>query len=822
MKLNDFLLAYFTSDYYEPLRMSELADRFGLQGEARLEFYRLIDQMLDEEKIKMSKRGRIKAYHRVLAQDETNPPLEMWEKAPDFDVSFAAPVAKIQNQQEHQKQEEIEKPSASENASGSASERPSDLPSDLIVGQLRGNPKGFAFLIPDDTSIEDVFIRGDQLQGALHGDRVAIRVTEDADPASDRNATGEVVKILERNQEPVVGLFQKEDGYGFVVPDRKQNFIDIYVAEENAMGAQDQDKVIVEIQKVDPQQKNPEGRIVEVIGRMGEKGVDITSVARQFDLPYVFSPEALQEAEDLPEEVDPSERRGRKDLRKKFTVTIDGADAKDFDDAISVERRGKYYNLYVHIADVSHYVKEGSALDLDAYERGNSVYLLDRVIPMLPEKLSNGLCSLNPGVERLAMTTQVTLDEDGTILDHQFYPSVIVSDHRLVYDDVSDYIEHGRIFNDDDRLYEALDVMHEIYQRLAEKREERGTLDFEFPETSIQLDENGVPVQIGLEERRVANRIIEEFMILNNVVVGTAFLEKKLPFIYRVHEAPEAEHVERLNRALSTFHYDPVSEEPAPAELRRILDRSVGTKEHGILNMLVLQSMTKAEYRAEALLHYGLAVAQYSHFTAPIRRYADLIAHRLLKALLDGTPQTGEDLTKKLAKQSAHISETERKAEEAERDVVDMKSAEYMQQFIGQAFDGIITSLTNFGVFVMLENTVEGLAHFRDMTDDYYSYDEEHLVVRGERNHRELHYGDAVRVLLVGANPLLREIDFHLVGFSGDGQTPRRSAPKRSRSRSLDRAPAMPGQKKRNRNRKNAEGRQRNRLSNRGRHRKKR
>ena len=832
MELREFLLSYFTSAQYEPLRTRELADRFGLEGEARIAFYNTIDAMLEEEVIKMSKRGKIKAY--ALPEHE-----ESSARHKDKTEQKAA----LNTKKEHKPEVLPEKKTASELEAKEAKtsekrekkQKAKEAPAkeqDPLIGKLTGNAKGFAFFISAVEGQEDVFISPDDLNGAIHGDTVRIAITEKADPDAGRNANGRVVAILSRNTDPIVGMYEKQNGYGYVLPDKKSFFRDIYVSDADAMGASDGDKVILRLLPPEENEGNPSGRIIEVLGPAGAKGVDITAVARQFELPYEFSEETIKEAEALPEEVDKREFRGRRDLRNTFTVTIDGADAKDFDDAISVEKRGKYYILYVHIADVSHYVKPGSALDRDAYERGNSVYLLDRVIPMLPEKLSNGLCSLNPGEERLAMTTQMTLDAEGNVVDHQFYPSVIRSDHRLVYDAVSDYLEEGKRFDEDEALFAHLDMMATLYRLLAQKRRERGTLDFDFPETTVVLNEQGVAVDVKLADRRIANRIIEEFMILNNVVVGTTFFRKKLPFIYRVHAEPKAEDIERLNSALMAFHYEPIEMEPEPSRIRAILEQAKGQKEEGILNMFVLQSMSKAIYSPKPTMHYGLAEEHYSHFTAPIRRYSDLIAHRLLKALLSGNPVTDEAVKKELFIRCEHISLTEQKAEEAERDVVAMKCAEYMQRYIGQEFTGQITSLTNFGVFIRLPNTVEGLAHFRDMTDDYYSYDEDRMVIRGERNHRELHYGDEVRVLVAAANPLLREIDFHLPDFvqeegqrnkpsEADRQTHHRGAhPSRAfRHRSEERPKNFKGAKtsRANQPRKKGVSRRRHPLSNRSR-----
>lgn len=823
MKLNDFLLSYFSSENYVPMRVSELANAFGLEGEARLEFYDVIDAMLEAETIKMTKRGRVKAYAAAVREKkETHLEKEVPLFSANSTSASASGKAVASGEPEefgvHTEPEMLSEDMPSGTEGGAVDEKSGatsheDAPNPM-VGRLQGNARGFAFFLSDAKEQEDVFIRSEDLHGALHGDRVRIRITEPADPSANRNANGEVLEVLAHSARPIVGLYDRGKDEGYVIPDRKEYFQDIYIAQENALDAQDHDKVIVELLGVG-EDDVPEGRIVEVLGSADAAGVDITSVARQFDLPYTFSEEALEEAEALPDEVDVVEFRHRKDLRKKFTVTIDGAGAKDFDDAISVDQHGKFYNLYVHIADVSHYVAEGSALDREAYARGNSVYLLDRVIPMLPEKLSNGICSLNPGVPRLAMTTQMTLDEQGNVVDYQFYESVIESNHRLVYDDVSDYLEHGRIFDEDDALYPALDLMFEIYRLLAARREARGALDFDFPETEIRIDEDGTPVEVGLAKRRVANRIIEEFMVLNNVVVGTTFFEKKLPFIYRTHEQPKVEDIARLNRALQEFHYPQVPDEPEPALLQDILEKAEGQKEQGVLNMLILQSMTKAEYSPRAIQHYGLAVAHYSHFTSPIRRYSDLIAHRLLKRWLSGQPLKSDEVKKALAQASTHLSDTEQKAEEAERDVIDMKSAEYMQQFVGESFDGVVTNLTHFGVFIMLENTVEGLAHFRDMTDDYYSYDEEKMVVRGERQHKEIHFGDRVRVLVAAARPVEREIDFHLEGMEREQEptsTPKEARGKRQHGTYLKRG-ASKGAKGKKARRK-GESRHRNQLSN--------
>lgn len=649
------------------------------------------------------------------------------------------------------------------------------------IGIIEGNKKGFAFFIPDDSEEEHVFIGQDDLNGALHGDRVQIKIFEEADK-DGRKAEGRVLKIIERNIHNIVGRYQSVCEYGFVIPDIKNYFKDIYIPKGMSMSASENDKVLVKIDKFPEESESPEGHVITVIGPQGGKGVDISSVALSFDLPYKFCKESLEEVKSLPLSPSEDEFIGREDFRDLYTVTIDGADAKDFDDAISIDKKDGDFYLYVHIADVSHYVKEGSNLDKEAYIRGNSIYLLDRVIPMLPEELSNGLCSLKPGEDRLSMTTSIHLTSEGEVVDYSFYPSVIRSDHRLVYDDVSDYLEFGKVFSADELLLDKLDLMKELFTILADKREARGSMDFDMPETNILLDENGKAIQVEREERRTANRIIEEFMILNNEIVGQHFFNLHIPYIYRVHGKPDIESVERLNEILLILNYPQLPKRVEPRDIKELLEISEGSPEEGVLNMMALRSMQKAIYSSNPDMHFGLASDHYSHFTAPIRRYSDIIAHRLMKFWLNGNAQEGDGIKNRLFDQCRHISECEEKAEEAERDVIDMKCAEYMQEYIGHEFDGIVSSLTNFGIFIMLENTVEGLSHFRDMQDDYYTFDEKSLCVKGERSGREYRYGDRVRVLVTSSNPENREIDFKII-TDGEGKHIKKKKFKRLKDR---------------------------------------
>lgn len=778
MDLREFLLEYFRGHTYHPMRAKKIAEHFGLRQEARLAFYELLDDMLAKGELRSTKKGRLRAADAHVGKRGKANGVKGTPKEQESVIEESTTVQQSDVKGGRKKEEGVIEKSTKTQHPGTkdapkkevdtveestkVQQSGADSAPKKNEGVLRGNARGFAFFISDDPQEPDAFIPASELNGALHGDRVRIRITKRGDKEHNWNPEGRVQRVLQREGRPIVGTFYRQNRMAYVVPDSKNYFRNIRVEERDAAGAKNEDKVVVCITEYPRDDGNPQGRITEVLGALDEKGVDITSVARKFELPYEFSDAALQEAEVMPDAVDVAAMRGRRDFRKLHTVTMDGADAKDFDDAISIEKRGRFYNLYVHIADVSHYVKEGSALDRDAYERGNSVYLLDRVIPMLPEKLSNGICSLNPGVDRLTMTTQMTVNEKGEVVDYRFFRSVIRSDYRLVYDEVSDYLENGKVFSEDKKLCKQLNLMQELFQILAEKRRARGTLDFDLPETMISLDENGVPKRVGWSERRVANRIIEEFMILNNEVVGTHFYQKKLPFVYRVHENPSEEKVERLNQALYAFHYDPLPPVPQPADLRRILEQAAGKKEEHVLNMLVLTSMAKAAYRPVAHAHFGLAAAHYSHFTSPIRRYADLMAHRLLKALLDGKPVLKEDIGTRLEEPCKHISQTEIQAEDAERDVVDMKCAEYMANHVGEVWPATVSSLTNFGVFLTLSNSIEGLAHFRDMTDDYYSYDSERFVVKGENTGRKIRYGEEYSVLITKSSPEMREIDFQI------------------------------------------------------------
>lgn len=623
-------------------------------------------------------------------------------------------------------------------------------------GRLESHEKGFAFCIPDEGP--DVFIAKENRKGAMHKDRVKVRLLEPSSP--NRKAEGEVVKILERHVAPIVGTYYKAKGYGFVEPDDKRFGKDIYVASSLAKSAQNKDKVAVVIESWPKRHdKKAQGRIVDIIGSKNAKGVEISSIAYQYNLPTAFSVRALREAERLPDRV--SDIEDRVDYRDLFTVTIDGEDAKDFDDAVSITKIPTGYRLWVHIADVSHYVKKGSAIDQDAYLRGTSVYMLDRVIPMLPESLSNGICSLNPHVDRLTVTCKMDIDNRGLVRAYAFEESAIRSDYRLVYTDVSDHLEGVSKVFDDPVLDEMLETCADLYEILRAKRHDRGAIDFDFPERKITLDKKGRPIDIRPAERRIANRIIEEFMLLANETVALHFHKKNVPFFYRVHEDPSAQKIVSLEQVLTGFgiHLD---DGVSPKALQEVVEKVQGTDGAKAVETMLLRSLSKARYTSEALPHFGLAADHYTHFTSPIRRYPDLIVHRILRDEWKGKLHGRSDLVfqKYLAEAGEHTSTTERNAEEAERTAEELMACLYMESFVGSVFDGIVSGVTGFGIFVELENTVEGLVAYRDMQGDYFIYDEANMRAVGTDSGQVYQLGQRVKVRVTGVNIDRHEINF--------------------------------------------------------------
>lgn len=636
----------------------------------------------------------------------------------------------------------------------------------LVVGVLQGNERGYGFVIPQDKTKDDIFIPAENMNSAMHGDTVVANILKRQE--SDRRMEGEVVRILERANTTVIGTFEDNGHFGFLIPDDHRMTYDIFIPKAHTGGAKDKQKVIVEITKWPEFRRNPEGRVVDILGYLTDKGIDILSIIKQFKLPEEFPTKVQEMAKNVAETLTDKDLEGRTDLRDLTTFTIDGADAKDYDDAISIEKlENGNYKLGVHIADVSHYVREKSALDKEAYQRGNSVYLIDRVIPMLPRELSNGICSLNPNVDRLTLSVFMEIDKRGTVVDHQIVEGVISSKKRCIYDDVSDFLE-----NDDERAKEKLKeilpelkLMEELMQILHEKRDRRGSIDFDFPETFIELDDNGKPVDVRKAERRIANRMIEEFMLVCNETVAEDFYWAEIPFLYRIHEEPNPEKLQVFNKFISNFGYALKGQEIHPKELQLLTKEIKGKKEESVISTLLLRSLKKAVYSATSDIHFGLAAKYYSHFTSPIRRYPDLVIHRIIKDYLKGKLSVDKQdrLEKKLPDIAEHTSMTERRAEEAEREVDDLKKAQYMSEKIGEQYEGIVSSVTNFGLFVQLENTIEGLVHFNIMDDDFYRFDEENHYIIGERTKRIYRLGDTVKIEVIGADVAKRNIDFRLI-----------------------------------------------------------
>ena len=576
-----------------------------------------------------------------------------------------------------------------------------------LMGEISLAQGGYGFFISDNNEYMDVFISQNNLNSANDKDRVKIEIIKEKEYG--KNAEGKVVEILQRNTSQIVGLYKKNKGFGFVISDKDNLSSDIYIDEKFSKKAKNNDKVVCEIIKY-PKNGSPEGRIVEILGNKNDFNVDVLSIIRSYGLKDNFSKKTKKEAVFIDKEVDITKEKDRKDLRDLFTVTIDGRDSKDFDDAISIEKDEEDFILYVHIADVSHYVKENSEIDKEAYQRGNSTYLYNIVLPMLPEELSNGICSLNPNENRLALSLKMRINKLGKVVDYKIYKSIIKSNYRLVYDDVNDYLDNKDKVYDDEILIEKLELFYKLYKILKNKREKRGAIDFNFTESQIDVNEKGDVLNISIFERGSANKMIEEFMLVSNETIASLFAYMDFPSLYRIHEKPKDEKVESFKNILNTLGYNIKGKELHPKDFQEILKEVSGKDDESLVNMLMLRTMRKAKYANYRDIHFGLATKYYTHFTAPIRRYPDLIVHRLVKDFLDNKFEniSQSSLEKQLAKNAEHLSITERNSEECERDVEDLYKCKYMKKYIGEKFQGIISSITDFGIFIELENTVEG------------------------------------------------------------------------------------------------------------------
>lgn len=695
-KRKKVILDFIRDDLYVPMKIKEMAIVLQIPREQRDELKQVLDALVEEGKISLSKRGKYSKGQAVR-----------------------------------------------------------------LKGSFQANMRGFGFITPEDGS-EDVFIAEENISGAFQGDEVEYIITS---APTGRRKEGKIVRILSHSVVHIVGLYEKSRSFGFVRPDNQRYLKDIYIPEGKEMGAMTGHKVVVSLTSYGGEHMKPEGEIVQIIGHVNDPGTDILSVVMDAGIPAEFPEKVLNQAVRVGKPVSDADRVGRRDLRDWLMVTIDGEDAKDLDDAVSLRMDGENYILGVHIADVTNYVQENSALDREAFERGTSVYLADRVIPMLPHKLSNGICSLNAGEDRLALSCIMTFDASGTMVDHEIAETVINVDKRMSYNGVSKILE-GETQETEDQIVSMLLCMKELSDILRERRGRRGSIDFDFPETKVILDENGKPVDIRPYERNDATKIIEDFMLMANETVAEEYYWRELPFLYRTHEVPDEEKIRKLSTFINNFGYHiHIRNEVRPKEIQKLLARVDGTPEEALISRLALRSMKRAGYTTENTGHFGLAAKYYTHFTSPIRRYPDLQIHRIIKENLRGRLNDDrishyEEILPKVASQ---CSERERRAEEAERDVVRMKKAEYMRSRIGEEYEGVISGVTKWGVYVELENTVEGLVHVADMRDDHYEFTEQTYELTGEHSGKSYTLGQTVRVRVTDADKLQRTVNFEII-----------------------------------------------------------
>ncbi|MGN0506897.1 MAG: ribonuclease R [Lachnospiraceae bacterium] len=705
------LEAFFQDKEYRPMRFKSVAAVLGVPKEDKEELRLLLEKLLSEKKLGLDEKGR---YH--------------W------------------------------------------------MASETVEGTFSGTTRGFGFvLVPGE---DDIFIPERETAGAMHGDTVRVRITEEG--SGTRRREGVIVQIVKRGITHLVGTYERSKNYGFVVPDNPKFGNDIYIAKEHSKGAVNGHKVYVMLTSYGSARKSPEGRVVEILGHINDPASDVKTVLKTYDLQTEFPEEVMAQAEGMPEEVSEQERQGRLDIRELLTVTIDGEDAKDLDDAITIERTETGYRLGVHIADVTHYVRENSPLDVCALKRGTSVYLVDRVIPMLPHRLSNGICSLNAGVDRLALSCFMDVDAAGNIVGHQIAETLINVTRRMSYTEVAHILkvmrgeenaaqeneeaERERLENEYSELIPMFLLMKELADLLRAKRRKRGAIDFDFAESKITLAPNGKPIDIKPYERNDATKIIEDFMLAANETIAEDFFWQETPFVYRTHEAPDPEKIKKLGIFINNFgfHIKAGKDGVHPKELQKLLDSIGDTPEAALISRLTLRSMKQAKYTTDCDGHFGLAAKYYCHFTSPIRRYPDLQIHRIIKDNLHGRLNEGkrEHYHLILDEVAEQASKTERVAEEAEREVEKLKKVEYMEERIGEVFDGVISGITSWGIYVELPNTVEGMIQLANLEDDYYIYDEERYLLVGERFHKTYRLGQQLQVLLIGADKLLKTIDF--------------------------------------------------------------
>ncbi|MBP9997522.1 MAG: ribonuclease R [Lachnospiraceae bacterium] len=701
------ILDLMNDEYYVPMKEKELAVILQVEPEDRPELSSILQELLLKQKIEISKRGK----YQLL--DPKN----------------------IKSQ-------------------------------GLLTGTFISNAKGFGFVEVEGRE-EDLFIPQEYTFGAFHLDIVQAQILKGK---SGHRTEAKIVKILERGTTQIVGTYQKSNkSFGFVVPDNTKLDSDIYIRVEDSKGAMDGHKVVVELLNYGDNRKSPEGKVIEILGHVNDPGVDIISIVKGFGLPMEFPEKVMNQAERIPDHIIEADMNGRSDLRDVLMVTIDGPDAKDLDDAVSLSMDGDNYVLGVHIADVSNYVQENSALDHEAIDRGTSVYLVDRVIPMLPHRLSNGICSLNAGEDRLALSCIMTINKMGKVIDHEIVESVINVNHRMDYPSVNRIIalkdeEERNKFAD---VVDMLDKMYELSSLIRNERRKRGSIDFDFAESKIILDENGHPTEIKPYERNAATKLIEDFMLMANETVAEHFYWLDRPFVYRTHETPDPEKIQKLAAFINNFgfHIHMAQEEIHPKEIQKLLGEVQETPYEDMIAMIALRSMKQAKYTTECTGHFGLACKYYCHFTSPIRRYPDLQIHRIIKDEIRGRMKNAkiEHYTKILPDIATGSSKKERRADEAERETDKLKKVQYMQDHLGEEYDGVISGITEWGLYVQLANTVEGLVHITRLTGDFFVYDEASYVMKGTKHGMRYEMGQRVRVRVLSTDDFMRTIDFELV-----------------------------------------------------------
>lgn len=702
--LKEKLLGLLNDDAYNPLKKEELANIFDIHHTEMPMFYNFLDELEEDGYITKTKKGKITTYKKL----------------------------------------------------------------GYFVGKFIAHQKGFGFVESEDDFKRDLFIPKDEVNTAMHNDIVVAEIIKEE--TDEKRAEGTIIKILQREVTKVVGVFEESKSFGFVVPDEKKFNKDVYIPKRYFSGAKSGDKVVCKITVYPMEGRKPEGKIIEVLGKKGTKEAEILSIIKAHELPEKFPQKVIREAEDVAIEIPKEEIERRLDIRHLNIFTIDGEDAKDLDDAISIELlENSNYNLGVHIADVTHYVKEKSKLDKEALKRATSVYLVDTVIPMLPKVLSNGMCSLNPNEDKLTLSVFMEIDKNGKVVKYDIKETIINSKARMTYTEVSDILEKG----DEDLKKKYANILDDFYNAqdlakiLSKRRTQRGSIDFDFPEAKIILNEDGTVNNIKHYERRISNRIIEEFMLVTNETVAEHYFWLNIPFVYRIHEVPSKEKMEELSKFIATFGYTIKGDldDVHPKALQKIVEDIKGKKEEDVISTIMLRSLRQARYSPECSGHFGLAAKYYSHFTSPIRRYPDLQIHRIIKEQLNNkiNQKRIEQLTNIVDYSSTISSEKERKAELVERDVKDYYKALFMSDKIGQEFEGVVSSVTSFGMFIELDNTVEGLVRLANISDDYYIFDESTYTIIGEATKKTYKIGDTVNIRVAKVNVDLKEIDFELI-----------------------------------------------------------